>query len=255
VRGENPTQANVNATIDAIVEDTYRNNAATSRWLNFIPLALWQSTARLVLAHESNALHFAVPSGRFTVGRISFAFTTGPRNARVDHRVVHGKEQDMPTYGAPHGYGIGQLDPPGNQDRVWNLVENLREAARRFMIAGGQGARNVLGHEFTTPGAVLSQRSRAVFHRQVVRAYNSGPGSTEFAFVGGDWVISPSIKYEPNIYYPDGVLVRGGLVRAQVTYEDLLADPQQRGRSPANRLPNPPLSHVPFTNAHFPAGL
>jgi hypothetical protein len=221
----------------------------------FIPLALWQSTARRVLAHASSAHHFAVPTGPFAVGRFAFAFTTGPATARVFHRVAHGKEHDMPIFGALHGYGIGQIDTPGNADHVGNLVENLKEAARRFMIAGGQGTMNRLGHEFTNPGAVLSQRSRgAVFHRQVVRAYNSGPGSTECIFDGGDWLIRPSIMSEPNIYYPDNVL-SPGLVTPQVPYQDLLPNPQQRARSPANPLPNPPLNHLDFTNAHFPAGL
>jgi hypothetical protein len=129
-------------------------------------------------------------------------------------------------------------------------LENLREAAKRFMVDKGHLAMSTLsGHgQFAQTNAVLSRRSKAVFHRQCVRLYNGG---TEFRWdaAHSDWVIHPSVLKEPNVYYQDSVL-QGHLVGAQVPYQDLLANPTTRTRTTAG-----PLAFVAFLPAHYPQGI
>jgi hypothetical protein len=240
VRGLNPTPAALDTIVDAVVEHVFRSHAATSAWLDFLPLTLWQQTARLLLSHESGKQQFA---------KHSFVGVQ-----RFGANVWYGKEKNMPVFGPPHGYGLGQIDPPGNPEQVWSFLENLREAAKRFMVDKGHLAMTTLGGhgQFAQLHPVLSRRSKAVFHRQCVRLYNGG---TEFRWdaAHSDWVIHPSVLTEPNIYYPDNVL-QGQLVGSRVPYQDLLAHPTTPGRL---RTPpgGPPLAFIAFLPAHYPQGI
>jgi len=237
VHGINLTPAEVGDMASVITEQTYRANIAASPWLSFVSLAVWQATARLIVGHETASHQFAAPGGFAQVGRITI-----PLRGVI---FCHGKERDMPTFGAPHGYGVGQLDPPGNIDRLWDLEANVIESIRRLLIDSGRRAQGDLG--LGNNAAALTQKERAVFHRAAVRRYNGG---TEFVrnAANTDWMIRPSVRNEPNIYYPDAVLRT-----PQVRYQDLISAPNEREPRPAN---HPPIANqVDFPVASFFPGI
>ncbi|MDQ2643912.1 MAG: hypothetical protein M3020_08870 [Myxococcota bacterium] len=231
VHGINLTPAQLADMVDVITEETFRRNVATSAFLNLLPLAIWKETARRIARHETGSRQYATPGGAFSgvitiaLGGTSFA---------------HGKELDMPVFGAPHGYGIGQLDPPGNMDRCWDVEQNAREAVRRLMIAAGAAANG----RFNFASATATTRERNIFHRDTVRRYNGG---REFApnATNTDFVIRPSVMTNP--FYPDDVL------GTRVPYEQLLKAPNPR-EAGVNRAA-PLATELAYTAAHFFPGI
>jgi hypothetical protein len=41
-------------------------------------------------------------------------------------------DKSFPIFGAPHGYGLMQLDPPDNNEEVWDWKANAKEGQSRF---------------------------------------------------------------------------------------------------------------------------
>lgn len=237
VHGINLTEAQVGDMVEVITEQTYRANIAASPWIGFVSLDVWKATARSIIGHETDSHQFA--DGGLQVGRIRI-----PLNRGGTVLFCHGKERDMPTFGAPHGYGVGQLDPPGNIDRLWDLEANVIESVRRLLIASGSRAVNDLN--LGNNAAALTRKERAVFHRATVRRYNGGREFIRNA-ANTDWVIRPSIRFEPNIYYPNDVLGTG------IAYHHLIAAPNREEPAPANR---PPLAtQLDFPPAEFFPGI
>jgi hypothetical protein len=207
IRGRNSAPADVETLIDALVQEYHRNNAAAAR-IQLLPLNIWQDTARRIFDHETGGDYHQFDE----------------RTARDRRRWRHwrgryyGYERDMPLFGPPHGYGIGQLDlifgRGANDDEVWSFVENLRSAVRLIMEEKATGAYNL----FTAGAGAVAfngyslSRRRAMYQREIVRGYNGG---REFRFIGGNWVINPSLpQWDPqnptqpydNLLYPNRVL-------------------------------------------------
>jgi hypothetical protein len=193
VRGLNPPSP-ANAVINALVEEYYNANSTQAR-VTLLTLACWRETVRRILAHESG--HQFEHRG---AGRRRF----GGR--------YYGHEQDMPFFGAPHGYGYGQHDnPPVTGDGAWSFYENLKESVRRIMQDKASSAYTHISGHLPSP---LNQRIRAVYQREIVRRYNGG---REFVWSGGTWRINPSLSQwadssdhskgaNPRLRYPNRVL-------------------------------------------------
>jgi hypothetical protein len=165
----------------------------------FLTLDQWIHTMQRLIRHESRGQQF-LQNARFG-GSVSNRYRFGA-NFFAD-------ERGQPLFGAPHGYGIAQLDTPRPTiDQVFSFLENIRGAIRLTMLAKAQGAWSSLHAHFGN-----DQRSRAVFRREVVRRYN---GHTEFIWNGTDFVIRPSFQWadpsdhtkgpNPNLRYPNQVL-------------------------------------------------
>lgn len=193
VRGLNPPSS-ANAVINALVEDYYNSHNSLSR-ISLLSLACWQETVRRILAHEA---------GRQFERRGTSRRRFGGRR--------YGHEQDMPLFGAPHGYGYGQHDnPPVSDDGAWSFFENIKESVRRIMEdKAGSAYRHISSH-IPSP---INQRIRAVYQRETVRRYNGG---REFNWISSDWKISPSLRQwrdssdhskgpNPRLPYPNNTL-------------------------------------------------
>lgn len=204
VRGLNPTTAQINTLIDALVEEFFNANS-TAPEIGMLTLAQWQVTVRRIVAHESRTVQ-----GQFD------RRGNGPQRLRFGSQRF-GHEFGMPAFGAPHGYGIAQLDnmsiPPlpagqtsrrATPDEVWSFLANLRSAVRIVMQEKARIARNAFttGAGAATFGGLAQDRRRAMFRREVVRRYNGG---REFQFEGGQWVIHTSVGADRQ-EYPDDVL-------------------------------------------------
>jgi hypothetical protein len=236
IHGLNPPVSDLDALVDLLVTEVFTNNLAANLHLSFVGLADWKKAARRVVTHETAGKQFATRPPAPNVGAISIPLVTPNRT------YAHGKERDMPLFGAPHGYGVGQLDPPDNADQLWSLEAAALECVRRLLIDKGSRAVTVLGREFnTTSAATLTRRSRNVFLRETVRQYNGG---TEFRFDAStsDWVVKPSVG-NPRIFYPDAVL------GTTMLYERLISAPNDREPAPAShgRLD----TELQYTSAHF----
>ena len=183
-----------NALVNELVREHHAANAALGR-VRMLPLAVWQETIRLIIAHESGRQFENRGAGR-----------------RLLDGLFYGHEQDMPFFGGPHGYVWGQLDtPPVTVDGAWSFLENLRETVRQVMEDKGGAA-----FVFMSPhlAAATTREERAVFRREVVRRYNGG---REFAWSGTGWHIDPSTRKggapadhslgaNPRLLYPNNVL-------------------------------------------------
>lgn len=162
--------------------------------------------ARRVVGHESGHRQFS--TGGTTVGRIRF-----PRSINgTAFTYVHGKELNTPIFGAPHGYGAPQLDPPGGTalqrgDRIWDFVRSLGRSVEIFMVDKAGAAVTDLGGNFPAAGAALNRRQKNIFLRAAVRRYNGG---REFVFstAVGDYLIQPNVGASRR-NYPNEVLNTG----------------------------------------------
>ena len=212
VRGLNPTAAQMDAIVDALVSDRF-NQLTPNATARFLTMAEWQSATRRVVGHETGHRHFNRRVGRNDIGRIAFVRSlrvppTAPTNTLFVY--LHGKETDMPIFGAPHGYGAPQLDPPQNVEQVWDVVASLRRGVEIFMEDKAALALTDLGAAFPRPGTALDQRQKNLFLRAAVRRYNGG---REFVFdaTANDWFIRPSVSADRR-NYPNEVLNTGTLV-------------------------------------------
>jgi hypothetical protein len=223
----------MDAIVDALVIDRFNRLAANATG-RFLTIAEWQSATRRVVGHETGHRQFNRRVGRNDIGRIAFERALKvPPTARTSTLFVylHGKETDMPIFGAPHGYGAPQLDPPQNVDQVWDIVTSLRRGVEIFMVEKAASALTDLGAVFPRPGTVLNRRQKNLFLRAAVRRYNGG---REFVFdaTANDWFIRPSVGADRR-NYPNEVLNTGTLV----PYGDL---------GPPTSLPR-----LTFLPAHF----
>lgn len=186
IRGTNPgPQALMDALVDALVQEFFDANSAQAH-VAMLPLGVWQDTMRRVMQHESGGTHFETrDSGRY-----------------ADESQLHryGIENGMPKFGAPHGYGYGQLDGPlgrpATADEVWSFVANIRTCILELMDEKADRARAMMAPHLNNP---VTRRERAVFRRETVRRYNGG---SEFTWSGGDWMISPSLAKTHNVPNP-----------------------------------------------------
>lgn len=237
IHGLNPSRDDLNLLVDAITEREFNANRASKPYLDFLPLAVWQLALRGITIHETDGRQFATP-GRQATGVIAFGGTT---------TFAHGKERDMPIFGHPHGFGVGQLDPPSNIEQLWNLEEAVLGCVQRLLLEKAADARSGLGHEFLGT-APLSTRSKNVFLRESVRRFNGGREFVRNA-ADDDWEVSPSIKADPTIFYCDEVLNGGETLR----YQDLIRAPNKREPAAASR--GPLATRLPYTSASFVDGL
>jgi len=168
------------------VTDFFNRNA-TLPHVALLALAVWQDTLRRIILHES-------------AGRLA-QFETRGAGRRAFGGQLFGHENDMPMFGAPAGYGLGQLDNPAvNDDEAWSFFENVRKAVRIAMQDKALPAFNSVQPHLSTPP---TRRQLAVFRRDVVRRYNGG---TEFRFQGGDFEIFPRQTNAARLGYPNTVL-------------------------------------------------
>ncbi|MFJ8579362.1 hypothetical protein [Micromonospora sp. NPDC093277] len=186
--GTNPTAvADIEATIRAVVDDTYTTNQALP-YVAILSQACWRDTIVRIFSHESG----------LTGGYVQFETRRSGRYSYERHGVTHyfGLEKDMPLFGPPHGYGIGQLDELGGRgatpDEVWSWVENIRAGVQLLMITKASAVHTwMTARHLPTP---VDQRSRAIFQRECVRRYNGGK---EFIWEPTlrDYLIQPSYQY------------------------------------------------------------
>lgn len=198
VRGLDPPGP-ANAFIDNLVEDYYNAHNTANR-VTLLTLACWQETIRRIIHHESEGDH-------------QFEFRGAGRRSYKEK--YYGHEQDMPIFGAPHGYGYGQLDNPSVTHRIggdgaWSFFANIRESIHRIM---GDKATDAYNHIRAHIPAPVNQTIRAVYQREIVRRYNSG---REFQWNNSDWEINPTLTQtvtqrgvsvlNPRLAYPNNVL-------------------------------------------------
>jgi len=205
VRGINPAPvASVEALIVEVVREYHAAHAGEAR-IQLLTRDCWERTVLLVFQHESGVRG----------GYSQFESRGSARRRWPSHtQRTYGHEDEMPLFGPPHGFGIGQLDSifgrGPNDDEVWSFVENIRSGVRLLMEEKATGAYNFVSPHLPTP---VDQRTRAVYQREIVRRYNGG---TEFEFIGGTFVINPSRRWadnadhtkgpNPNLRYPNHVL-------------------------------------------------
>jgi hypothetical protein len=194
VTGVNPTGSQ-DPVIDFLVSDYYTNNSTVNR-VTLLTVACWQETVRRIYHHESGGNQFDI---------------RGTAMRRYAGQ-WYGNEGELPIFGPPHGYGMGQHDnPPVNNDGAWDYVANLRETVRRIMDDKAGAAYTLISAHLPTPS---DQRIRAVYQREVVRRYNGG---REFEWNGTAWHINPSVARwadnndhsrgaNPRLRYPNQVL-------------------------------------------------
>lgn len=217
--GRNPTEdANVtaveNSIINPIVEE-YFNQHAQDAWIQMLPLAMWQVTARRIFHQESGGYRQFNPTKTTTdfMGE--------------DINLYYAKVLEMPYFGGPHGYGMVQVDygahpttPARDQllDEIWNFIDGVRGGVRHLMGPLPDGKAGAAYHDLglTNPQHNLADTTRmqAVFQRAVVRRYNGG---SEFIWSNGDFQIQPSSKKfvkssahekgaNPRLLYPNKIL-------------------------------------------------
>lgn len=195
VVGRNPDRQDVLSLVEALVDEYYNAHSTVDR-VALLSQACWRTTARLIFDHEA---------------RLSqFDYRASHRSANDSNTCYYGNELDMPIFGWPHGYGVGQIDNfvdngatrGVNTGEVWSFVENLRTAVRIIMEVKAQEAYNLVDDHLPTP---VDRRTRAVYQREIVRRYNGG---REFRWNGNDWEISPSqsLQGTARLAYPNQVL-------------------------------------------------
>jgi len=206
VPGVNPTAAQVDQLVERLVDRRLPGIRARPE-IALLADVCWRETARLIVAWE-NGHHGqydpADPARRRWTRR------------RVDYFV--GRERGMPTFGPPHGYGLGQLDnwgaPPvgPNADMVWDFVAHAEQVLS--VIFDDKAAVSFGMLNGLPPGAAATAadraRFRALHQRETVRRYNGG---NEFVLGRGAaarWRIDPPADLEPsNVPYPNQVLGTG----------------------------------------------
>lgn len=194
VRGVNPSSAAQRDTlVNAIVHRYYQANGGPGgdAWVNVLTEACWQETMRRVIALESQLGQFDTRTTAWR--REEF------RNPAAASELVFGHELDMPLFGPPHGYGMGQLDlidgppqRPANDDEVWSFVKNLETAVALLIGSKGRAAYNYLSGHIPNP---VTRDFQAVFRRDVVRRNNGG---REFIWSNNQWMVSPSLPRWKN---------------------------------------------------------
>jgi len=200
MQGTNPV-ADLNAAIDAATAEYYNAHRGEDE-VEALSLATWQQTIRDILMHEARNTQF---------GFLLQHYTTATDTCGVDTAYYYGLERNMPIFGFPHGYGVGQHDNPRVTDNAcWSYIDNIRGSVRLLMDDKATATWNLLSqHEEDT------NAWRAAFQRNVVRQYNSG--RHEFTWSGGAWKISPdqnktatnaagAIIPNPRLTYPNDVL-------------------------------------------------
>lgn len=205
VPGVNPTAAQVDQLVEALVDRRLPGIRARPS-IALLADICWRTTARLIVAWE-NGHH----------GQYDPAAPARRRWRRngVDYFV--GRERGMPTFGPPHGYGLGQLDnwnaPPvgPDPDMVWDFVANAEQVLT--LIFDDKAASSFATLNAHPPGAAAAAadraRFRALHQRETVRRYNGG---NEFVFRARDgrWRIDPPAWLDPsNVPYPNQVLGTG----------------------------------------------
>lgn len=198
VRGLNlQNQNQVTAIINALVLEHFNAHQGEGR-IDLLTLACWQETVRRIVVHEAGINQFEQRASTRRVSR--FRGTS------------FGLELDMPIFGPPHGYGLGQHDlPPVTDDGAWSFVENLKGTVRLIMDGKARGAFTTISAHMP---ALANQRIRAVYQREIVRRYNGG---REFRWNGAAWEIRPSIRQwednadhskgaNRNLNYPNAIL-------------------------------------------------
>ena len=204
VRGTNPTETEVGALIDAVVADKL-NTPSPGKHVTFLTLTQWQETVKAILKKESRPAQSLPPFQQYE---------TRPTGRFKWTSWRYGHPQRMPLFGAPHGYGCGQLDllgaAPGHgatANDVWSILENVRSAVDLII---DDKARVALSFFTKGTGAAafnkLSQRlQRAMLQRETVRRYN-GAKEQEFDVENDQWVVKPSKGAKSNLQYCNEVL-------------------------------------------------
>jgi hypothetical protein len=225
VRGMNPPDAqSVLDLLRALVNDYYDRFVQQAR-VHALSRDCWYETMRQIMVHESG-VHGNNQMTQF--------------EDRASHRRIvrwgghaYGLPLDMPLFGPPHGFGIGQLDLIFNRgctkDEAFSFVENVRSAVRLLMEEKANIAFNQLGGQLpalanpATPQNLGERwRWRSAYQRQIVRLYNGG---SEIQIVGGQLRVHPTLMQNgvnqfaqftqnpngsysphPNLTYPNHVL-------------------------------------------------
>ncbi|HYQ15280.1 MAG TPA: hypothetical protein VEQ58_05980, partial [Polyangiaceae bacterium] len=150
-------------------------------------LPRWQTTVRRVIFHES--------------GNVLQQFETRGAGRRTFNAPAFGHEQHQPLFGAPAGFGLGQIDqPPVTRDQMFNFLETIRAAVTLIMDAKAKAAFNLVSSHIGTIGAAMIS---AVFQREMVRAYN---GNRELRFQGGAFELFPTGTDPARLQYCNIVL-------------------------------------------------
>ena len=227
IRGNNPQAGDVETAIDAIVDELVDGrqppqyialpltpNAQDT--LTFLPRNAYKLVMRDIFQWESQSdgdqhgdryVHFRTNS---TLA-LRYGIPPPPR--------VYGKVKHMPVFGAPHGYGFAQKDPPNDaflpegcpgDILVWNFLVNLRcgilvyidnvRASLEYFRAGAGGAAAAAFNN------LLLRDQQAMVQRHAVRLYNGG---REFRFypAQGVWRIGHWRSFNNNaLEYPNAVL-------------------------------------------------
>jgi hypothetical protein len=224
VRGKNPPDAQtVLDLLRALVNDYYDHNVQQAR-VHVLSRDCWYQTMRQIMEHESG-VHGNNQMTQF--------------EDRASHKRIvrwgghaYGLPLDMPLFGPPHGFGIGQLDLIFNRgcttDEAFSFVENVKSAVRLLMEEKATIAYNQLSGLLAqlTPATPQNLderwRWRSAYQRQIVRLYNGG---SEIQIVANQLRVHPTLMQNgvnqfaqftpnsngtfsphPNLAYPNHVL-------------------------------------------------
>jgi len=198
VRGKDLTATEYKTLIDQLVHLTLTSGTPPPNAARATE-AEWKTTMKNTINHETGFHQFdqrAVFHQRF--------------------RGLHyGSEFGMPEFGPPGGYGLGQLDPPPDDDTVWDFVANIKQSIHVLMVDKGDAAMSYFhGSADKTAafnGLPAATRDR-MFLRETVRSYNGGH---EYMFEGTPprWMLHPgtighdgAFHASSNPGYVDGIL-------------------------------------------------
>ena len=195
VVGTNPVQPRLLTLVERLVDRRLPGMRGRPE-VDALADSCWRATFAEIVRHESGAHGQYYPSDP---GRQPYTSPAG------NHYFVS-LERGTPTFGPPHGYGLGQLDNFGvpvrgaNDDEIWDFVANVLAMLAIVFDEKAPGAFGKLDDHMPAP---TDQRWRAAYQREVVRRYNGG---REMEFSGGQWRIDPSDVPPANINYPNEVL-------------------------------------------------
>jgi hypothetical protein len=119
----------------------------------------------------------------------------------------------MPNFGGPAGYGLAQHDPPRTRQELWDFYEHIRVGMEILILTdfGLPAYKRLMKQHALDPASKLD---RAIFLREVVRAYN---GCREFAYEQGRWLMKPR-DGEGNRPPPDRLNYANGVLETAVDY-------------------------------------
>jgi len=123
-----------------------------------------------------------------------------------NHKLAQFNSQGLPLFGAPHGYGIMQLDPPPSAEDVWNWSQNVSDGlgvlATKLADAKGYPKRVQQtfpdATDFVALGLIEPVTGLPYLDFEWIQRYNGG-SYWKWDDVDKVWVAAPPNNYVANV--------------------------------------------------------